>query len=315
MLGSEYGDMLLRTRLFMKKFYALFSMFCIFSSDVLADEFIVMTDQISFGDIIQTNRDSSVISMSHSGVRTMVGATSSKNYGTSSGEIFFENTDPINKTITIMPISDIDVPGCSATLSNFVVSSNTFQVSEEGKSSINVGATLTIKGFCHAGTYTGNAVINYQVENNDKVSHETANLPFVFGIEIPLGLAKQADLNFGSYLSPQKDEVITITQKGVNTGNLTHVPGSNPHVGVMLATGVSGKSANVELSKTEVELKNGKNTLLAELNISPSSFVFGGNEQIDSPQNIIVGGKIYVKANQATGRYTDTVYVTIFYND
>lgn len=302
----------------MKRIKFLFFAFCAFFSCcryISAAELLTMTDPINFGDIVQIHRESSVVRVSHNGIRTMTGAAATKNLEASSGYIVFRNNENTNKTITISPVSDTNVGGCSAKVSNFVFSQNPLLLAASGQIAVNIGATLTINGFCSAGTYNGNVIINYDIDDGENTNNGMVNLPFMFSVDVPLSLSAETDLDFGSYVSPQTDEIIIVDANGSSSGGLVPTADSKPHVGVMLANGVSGRSASVELSEKNIQLMNGKESISAELNISPSTFIFEGNELVNSSQIIVVGGKVYVKANQPIGEYRNTVYITIFYND
>ena len=263
------------------KFYRAILFFLIFAAENTYADSASVTQTADFGTVIQT-AERTVARLGTDGVVTWDGGSGSGS--ARQGIIRYD----VNCGVT----HELQMPNgisggqsgenCEFSLNNLQFNPSSFWLAPLGvlgnrSQDINVGAELTIDGYCKAGTYTGTMTVSastYMCAPND------VQLTFSVTIAEKLGISAKQDINFGAMMSPSSDGTVTLSYNGQRS-----------------ATG-------------EVFIYSGGNSL------SVNNFTASTGTQFTLASDMAdmhIGATLNVPANAPEGDYSGTYTVTVSY--
>lgn len=294
------------------KFYWAFFFFLIFAAENTYADSASVTQTADFGTVIQT-AERTVARLGTDGVVAWNGGSGSGS--ARQGIIRYD----VNCSVTHELQMSSGVSGgqsgenCEFTLNNLQFNPSSFWLAPLGvlgnrSQNVNVGAELTLDGYCKAGTYTGAMTVSastYMCAPND------VQLNFSVTIVEKLGISSKQDINFGTMMSPSNDGTVTLSYNGQRsaTGGIYLMNNTDVSQGIFAIDGTAGRTVYVSLPG-EVSIYSGQNTLTVN-NFTAST----GTQFILAAEttDMSIGATLNVPANAPEGEYGGTYTVTVSY--
>lgn len=294
------------------KFYRAILFFLIFAAENTYADSASVTQTADFGTVIQT-AERTVARLGTDGVVTWDGGSGSGS--ARQGIIRYD----VNCGVT----HELQMPNgisgrqsgenCEFSLNNLQFNPSSFWLAPLGvlgnrSQDINVGAELTIDGYCKAGTYTGTMTVSastYMCAPND------VQLTFSVTIAEKLGISAKQDINFGAMMSPSSDGTVTLSYNGQRsaTGGIYLMNNADVSQGIFTIDGTAGRTVYVSLP-SEVFIYSGGNAL------SVNNFTASMGTQFTLASDMAdmhIGATLNVPANAPEGDYSGTYTVTVSY--
>lgn len=294
------------------KFYQAILFFLIFAAENTYADTASVTQTADFGTVTQT-AESTVATLGTDGSVTWNGGSGSGS--ARQGVIRYE----VNCSI----LHELQMPNgisggqsgenCEFSLNNLQFNPSRFWLAPRGilgkrSQEINVGAELTIDGYCKAGTYTSTIAVSastYMCAPND------VQLTFSVTIAEKLGISAKQDINFGAMMSPSADGTVTLSYNGQRsaTGGIYLMNNADVSQGIFTIDGTAGRTVYVSLP-SEAFIYSGGNAL------SVNNFTASTGTQFtlaSDMADIHIGATLNVPANAPEGDYSGTYTVTVSY--
>lgn len=294
------------------KFYQAILFFLIFAAENTYADTASVTQTADFGTVTQT-AESTVATLGTDGGVTWNGGSGSGS--ARQGVIRYEVECSILHVLQMPNGISGGQSGenCEFSLNNLQFNPSSFWLSPHGilgnlSQEINVGAELTIDGYCKAGTYTSTIAVSastYTCAPND------VQLTFSVTIAEKLGISAKQDINFGAMMSPSADGTVTLSYNGQRsaTGGIYLMNNADVSQGIFTIDGTAGRTVYVSLP-SEAFIYSGGNAL------SVNNFTASTGTQFTLASDMAdmhIGATLNVPANAPEGDYSGTYTITVSY--